>query len=176
MILKDAIKKVEESKELKKFLKDHPDYYLAHAFTMLDEKEKRYDWELGYYSPSEDKLAVFETEPKINLKALDDAFKKDGSIAKLQMKDVEISVASAMEKCDELMKSKYSSQTITKRIIILQNLDGQVYNVTLVCMSFSLINIRIDAKTGIVVKDNIQSIMGLGQWEKGGKGNDNPAS
>jgi hypothetical protein len=172
MILKDAIKKVEASKTYKTFLKENKDYYLAHAFTMLDEKEKKYLWELGYYSPSADKLAVFETEPKIALKTVDDAFKKDGSIAKLEMKEVDVSVAKAMEICDKLMSEKYSAQSITKRIIILQNINGQVYNITLICVSFSLINIKIDAKTGEITSHNLQSIMGMGQWQKGERSKD----
>jgi hypothetical protein len=131
-------------------------------------------WELGYYSPSTDKLAVFETEPKVALKTVDDAFKKDGSIAKLEMKEVDVSVAKAMELCDKLLSEKYSAQTVTKRIIILQNLSGQMYNITLICMSFSLINIKIDAKSGEVIFHNLQSVMGLGQWQKGERSKDEP--
>ncbi|MBN1792290.1 hypothetical protein JW826_01250 [Candidatus Woesearchaeota archaeon] len=175
MILRDTIKKTEESQAYKEWKKKNPDYYLAHAFTMLDEKEKRYRWELGYYSPTKDKLTVIETEPEIRAKAEEDVFKKDGTVQALDMKKVKISVTRAMEICDELLKEKYKNQMVSKRIILLQKATAQMYNITLVTHTFSILNIRIDAGSGEVISHNLQSIMNLGSWERGGGGKKEPA-
>jgi uncharacterized membrane protein YkoI len=74
-----------------------------------------------------------------------------------------VSVGKALKACDELVASKYPGKSVTKRIIILQNLEAQVYNITLVTLSFDIINIKVDAVTGKVLADNIQNIMSLGR-------------
>lgn len=161
MILKQTIKNVEASKVFKSFIKEHPDYYLVHCFTMVDESTKKYKWELGYYSEKTDKMVVFETEPEIVMKPEEEAFKKQATIKKLDLSKVKISVSKALDICNNLVKDKYPKQSITKKIIILQHLDKQVYNITLVTGSFNILNIKIDANTGEVLQENIQNIMNL---------------
>jgi hypothetical protein len=169
MILKDVIRKAEGAKAFKDWKKESPDFYLAHAFTMLDERERKFSWELGYYSPKRDKLVVVETDPSVSIRPEEEIFKKGNTIHALDMKRLGVSVTRAMEICDELLKKKYPAQTITKRIILVQNLDLQMYNVTMVSQSFQILNIKIDASAGDVISDNLQSIMGLGDWQKGGR-------
>jgi len=163
MILKQTIRMVEQSKAFKSFIKKHPDYYLAHCFTMLDERERKYGWELGYYSEKTDKLVVFETKPSIRMRPEDEVFKKSGIIKKLELSKVRISVSKALDICNRLLKDKYPKQVITKRIIILQRLKNQVYNITLITSSFNILNIKVDSVTGGVLQENIQSIMSLGK-------------
>ena len=103
------------------------------------------------------------------MRAEEEVFKKDGRVNPLDMKQVSVSVAKAMKACDDLLKDRYPAQVVTKRIILLQNIDRQIYNITLVTMTFHLLNIRIDARTGELISHNLQSIMGLGDWQKGGK-------
>ena len=169
MRIADVLGKVEKSKDFRKLKKENPEFYLAHAFTMIDENEKKGAWELGFYSPERDRLAVFETEPKVRLKSEDEVFKQEGIVKPLDVKKIKVSFQKAMELCDELLKSKYSAQTVTKRIVIIQSLERPMYNVTLVTRSFSILNIKIDCQTGEVISDNLQSLMKLGTWEKGGR-------
>ena len=175
MALKEVVKKVENSKSFKSFIKSHPDYFLAHCFAMVDqspskdkkdkekEKDKDIKWELGYYSEKTDKVVVFETLPKINMRPEEEAFKKEGTIKKLDIKKIKINIARVLKICTELVDRKYPNRSITKKIIILQNLEKEIYNITLVTLSFDILNIRIDATSGEVLSDNIQSIMSLGR-------------
>lgn len=167
-MLKQLVGDVEDSKIFCSFIKKHPGYYLAHCFTMLNEgdKEKDIKWELGYYSDNTDKLVVFETVPEIKMHPEEEAFKKEGSIKKLDIKKVKVSITKTMKICNELVEEKYPNRSITKSIIILQNLEKQIYNITFVTLSFDILNIRLDAATGEVLSDNIQSIMSLGKVEK----------
>ena len=165
MILKQTLKQVEESKEYKKFIKESPDFYLTHCFTMMSAEDKKFAWEFGYYSKKKDKVVVFESVPKIKQRPEEDTFKKEGVISCLDMKKVRIAVKNAIETCEALVQEKYGGQTITKYIIILQNLEKATYNITVVTMSFNIINIHIDASSGKVIKSNIQSIMNLGRPE-----------
>ena len=163
MTLKQTVKKVEESKVFKGFIKKHPEYYLVHCFTMAESSARKYKWELGYYSEKKDMMVVFETEPKIGIRPEEQAFKKSGTIKRLDLGRVKLSVTKALNICDELVKDKYPRENITKKIILLQHLDKQVFNITLVSASFNILNVKIDADTGEILHDNIQSIMGLGK-------------
>lgn len=163
MILKQTIKRVEASKAYKGFIKENPDYYLVHCFAMLGGGDKEYKWELGYYSEKTDRMVVFETEPRVSMRPEEEAFKKAGTVKKLDMSKVRIGVGKALSTCDDLVKRKYPKQIVTKKIIILQHLDKQVFNITLVTQSFNILNIKIDAATGEVLHENIQSIMSLGK-------------
>jgi len=163
MNLNQILRKVEQGKAFKKFMKGHPDYFLVHCFTMVSQGEKKLKWELGYYSEKADKLVVFEAEPELKMRPEEDAFKKEGTIKKLELKKVKVSVSKALKACDELVADKYPGKSVTKRIIILQSLEEQVYNITLVTLSFDIINIKVDAVTGKVLDDNIQNIMSLGR-------------
>jgi hypothetical protein len=50
-------------------------------------------------------------------------------------------------------------------IILLQNLPehGQIWNITIVTTTFSVINIKIDSKNGTVIKHSKESLIG---WKK----------
>ncbi len=163
MILKQKLKQLEESKAYKDFKKKNPDYYLVHCFTMHDSKDnnKGFSWEFGYYSKKKDKIIVFETVPKIKMRPEEEAFKKQGNVIALDMKKVKIGIVKALEKCHEHVSEEYKGQTVTKHIIILQNTGLDVYNITLVTMSFNIINVRIDSGNGEIISSNMQSIMNL---------------
>jgi hypothetical protein len=163
MILSQALKSVKSSKVFKEFIKANPSYYLVHCFTMFKEGDREYKWELGYYSPEKDNLVVFEAGDEVVMKPEEEAFKREGTIKKLEAQKVKVTLGKALEACDELVKKKYPGQGVTQRIIIIQNLEQQVYNITLVTLGFNIINIRIDASTGKVLSDNIQSILSLGK-------------
>ncbi|MBN2459454.1 hypothetical protein JXB28_04165 [Candidatus Woesearchaeota archaeon] len=168
MDLKQTIKKVESSKAYKQFIKANPEYYLVHCFSMFQHGDKEHKWELGFYSEKTDKLVVFETMPKVVMRKAEEALKRDGSIKKLDMGKVKVSLTRALEIVSELLAKEYPNRSITKNIIVLQNLERQMYNITLVTISFDIINIKIDADSGDIISHNLQSIMNLGKWEKGG--------
>ena len=166
MILSNTSRKVEKSKVFKGFIKKNPEYYLAHCFTMLNEGEKKFKWELGYYSEKTDKVVVFETDPKVVMRPEEEVFKKEGVVKKLDLSKAKVSLGKAMKICNEIIKKKYPNRSITKSIIILQSLEKQMYNITFVTISFDILNIKIDAATGEVLSDNIQSVLSLGKVEK----------
>lgn len=161
--LKSLVGKVESSRVFKSFIKEHPHYYLAHCFAMISGDEEGCAWELGYYSEKSDKLVVFETKPRIRMRPAEEVFKRSGVVKKLDLGAVRVGVKRALGVCEDVVRSKYAGERITKRIVILQHLDRQVYNITLVSRSFNIINIRVDARTGVVLEDDIRSIMSLGR-------------
>lgn len=167
MTLITTIKKIEKDKLFKAWHKENSDFYMAHAFTMTSENEKKHNWDIGFYSPKKDKLVVVTTVPEIKIGVEEDVFKKEGKVNELVIKDVKIDFQTAMDKCEKLLTENYSAHGSSKKIIMLQKLDVIQYNITIATKSFSIINIRINAITGDVISQNLQSLMNLGKWEKG---------
>jgi hypothetical protein len=159
--LKVLIKKLESSSQFKKFKKEHPDYYLVHCFKMIEQKGES-EWQIGYYSEEKDRMIVFNTKP-IKVNPEEEIFKKAGVIKKLDIRKVKTGFERALEIAEDIRKRYYSGEMITKKIIILQHLKKQLWNITLISMSFNIINIKINAETGIILKKSIESIMKLGR-------------
>ncbi len=139
------------------------DFYLVHIYKMMDAKVQS-KMEFGFYSPEKDKMVIFETNPA-KKQDEEEVFKDSRLINELNLSAVKVSMEDALSITEKTRQEKYKSELIYKTIIILQNLGTQVWNITLVSLSFNIINIRIDAATGDVLDSNIHSIMSLGKRE-----------
>ncbi len=160
MTVKESYKELIKSEEYTKYKENEKDFYLVHAIKITEHK-KPGKWEFGFYHPKKDKITVFETMP-YKRQPEQDAFKKDGTINKLDMEEVEVTYEMAMTIAEEQRMSKYNSEPVTKTIALLQTIHKQVWNLTLVTTAFNLINIRIDAKTAEIISSTKSSIMDLG--------------
>jgi uncharacterized membrane protein YkoI len=81
---------------------------------------------------------------------------------KLSVEDVKIELDEAMKNARKFQEKEYPKEKSMKEIVILQKLDsGQVYNVTFVTQAFNTLNIKLDSKTGKVVKHKLMSLMDL---------------
>ncbi|MFH1590142.1 MAG: hypothetical protein ABIB43_06260 [archaeon] len=160
MILKKAIEKIESSDVFKAFKKDNPDFYLAHAFTIIERVQQ--EWQVGYYSKTKDKVVVFLAKKEIEKSPEEEVFKKPGKkVKELKLANIKVGLERAIDISNKVIDEKYSAEYLTKTIVILQNLETEMYNLTLVSQSMNIINIKIDAKSGKVLSEGRQSIMGL---------------
>jgi len=161
MDFKNVIGIVEESKEFKDFIKKYPHYYLVHVFT-IDDAETTGVWQIGYYSKDTDKIVVFENQDDVMfIHPEADALKKEEYIQPLDLKKLTVSKEDAVNIYSDVLKENYSKELPNKTIILLQNLPefGQVWNITLVTLALSVINIKIDAITGNVLKHTKENMM-----------------
>jgi hypothetical protein len=144
------------SKEYKKFLQENKDYYLVHIMV----PENTSELEIGYYNPKKDKITVFKTNPIMKGKE-EDVFKEGKTITELDMKKVKLNYDEAMKKAKEIMIKDYSAEDVNKKIILLQNISAIVWNITLICKSLNIINIRINAETGEIIRNNKSSLLNM---------------
>ena len=164
MLLKKAIEILEKSKEFKDFQKENPDFYLAHAFTIIDKIQE--DWQIGYYSKTKDRVVVFVVGKEITISPEEEVFKKTKKkINGLDMNNVKIDLEKAVEKAQTLVDAEYKGEIVNKTIVIVQNLKKEQYNMTLVSLAMNIINIRVDASNGEILHHSRQSIMGLGKQD-----------
>ncbi|MFH1211403.1 MAG: hypothetical protein V1659_00560 [Candidatus Woesearchaeota archaeon] len=163
MHIKEALKRVEDSKEYKDFIKKNPKFYLVHCFR-LDEGKSPFGWQLGYYSEKEDKMVVFDVPASGEIKRgeKEDVFKQTKSIEGIELDHLEVFLDKALEIVAEHKKERASSEPIAKRLILLQRVDGkQMWNITLVTHSFKLLNVKIDTTSGEVLSESYESIMSI---------------
>ncbi|MCA9477829.1 MAG: hypothetical protein KC535_01645 [Nanoarchaeota archaeon] len=165
--LNEALKEVLQSKEYESFSKEHQGYYLAHGFIQLEgDFSGKKSWQIGFYSPENDNLGVFETQP-VKFQPLQDAFKDGGTISQLQDPKDFIPTETAISKIKKLLEEKHSHEVPHSGLIIVQVInDIPVYNITIITAAFSMITTHINALTGELVKENKSSVLDLKKNEK----------
>jgi uncharacterized membrane protein YkoI len=160
MEIKDLIKRLEESKEFKDWKEKNKDSFLAHIFKMLDDANKD-DWQIGFYNKDDTMTTFIITPADIKIAETENIFKKpEAKIQKLDLEKVKVDITKSLETAEKIQTTEYKQETPFKIITILQKLDlGQVYNITYVTQTFKVLNFKIDAKNGKVLKKTLQTIM-----------------
>ena len=165
MDIKEVVEHIESSDEFKKFIAENPDNYLVHLFSMMDAEHKD-DWQVGYYSKKSDKITVLEfNDKKITVMPAEEAFKEKNYIAPLNLDQVKITQDQAMDSVQKILKENYSAESLAKIIVLLQNLPEfkQIWNMTVITPTFNVINVKVNAITGEVIKHSKESLIG---WNK----------
>jgi len=171
MQLKKILDQLEKSDVFLEWKKDHKDSYLTHFFKMFDDANKDL-WQIGYYDKKTKKITTFAIADDTTIHAnpeTDDVFKEPGKdIIPLKLEDIKIQPEKAIEIGLKLRNEKYKEHLPFKTFFIIQNLpeSGSVYNLTLVTKTFSTINIKISTKDGKIIKEQIASLMDLGEQIK----------
>jgi hypothetical protein len=162
----EVIENVEGSDEFLKFMKENPDDYLVHVFSMMDSLVSN-EWQLGYYGKKTDKITVFEytEDGPLKMTAAEEAFKKENYIQPLIIDKIKVSRESAIRIVDKILKENYHAELLSKMIMLLQVLPefGQIWNITIVTATFNVINVKIDSEKGDVIKHSKESLIG---WKR----------
>jgi hypothetical protein len=138
----------------------HPGSYLAHAFTTAEGKLIQ-PLELGYYA-DDDTITVFKGDPVMALPP-DHVFKDQGTVERLDLGAVRLGPEAALAKAVQEQDERYPKHETRKAVLILQQRDVALWNITLVTATLQMINLRIDAATGAVLSCSLRSIMDLAQ-------------
>ena len=138
----------------------HGDFFLAHAFMMLD-KENEGIWQFGFYNPSEKKMTTFILDKSSVEKTSSEGILETGSpISELDPSSIVISAPDALKKADDRFISEYKRELPLKKFFIIQVVDSiPVFNITYFTQSFKTVNIKIDAREGKLVNESIQSLV-----------------
>ncbi len=152
--LKNTVEKVEECEDFVNWKSEHQEGYLVSAFF----NNKIGEWQIHYYDPAKDEMSVFNIENDVISIDSDEIFRKEKTkINELHLEDIKI------ESVDELIKKlvdeKYNSEEEANKIIIIQQTEFPVWNVTYVTKALNVLNVRINAITGEIIEEHFESIM-----------------
>lgn len=150
-ILKQNLEEIKESQEFKEWKKKHNKAFLCSAF--LDKR-----WQIDFYDPATDKITTFNIDNKILFEE-GEVFKGKHKIRELNLDKVKIEMEIALNIVRKLIDEKYNHQEETNKIIILQHLNKQVWNITYVMKSLSILNVKIDAETGKILSEDYGQLL-----------------
>ncbi len=160
MEIKEIIKRLKEDEGFKKWKRGHKNSFLAHVFKMLDDANKG-DWQIGFYNEDDTITTFLLTENEIKMIKPTQIFKKPGAkILKIDENRIRIDICKALEIAEKTQVKEYEGESPIKIITILQRLDiGLVYNITYITQSFKILNFKIDANNGKILKKTLESIV-----------------
>ena len=146
--LKKFLSNIKKSHEFKEWHKENKDSYLSDCFALLNDRYdiNKIDWQGDYFSEKDNKVSI----------------KKDQKILK-DKRDIvkELDVSKVKTNADDVIKKikeKYPDQIPNKIIVILQNIDITVWNITFVTRSFNVLNVKIDAENGDVIDESLKPV------------------
>jgi len=151
--IKEAIKKIEETEEFKKYKEENPDLFLADTFIILNENE---GWQIDYYSEDKDKITSFtQKNESVQIKESELFRKEKTEMIPLNLEKIKFSLEQALKVVETQTKEKPS-----KLIVVLQVLnDKEVWNITYLTTSFKTINFKINAINGEIISKDESSIV-----------------
>ncbi|MFH1827988.1 MAG: hypothetical protein ABH824_01865 [Nanoarchaeota archaeon] len=155
-----TIKKIEGNKKFKEWMNKYPGSYLSYAFCIIEGKTVG-EWQIGYYNKETDKITTFMINEELTICPEEEVFKKnDMKVRRINLNKIKINLDDILIKVDELAKKKYTQEMITKKIVILQNLDemGNIWNITNITKSFNTLNIKVNTENGKILSHDLTSI------------------
>ena len=152
---KDSLDELENSEVFKEWSKNNPNCYLSFGFVMIKAEDL---WRIGYYHPNNEQVTSFVIDESILVEPEDKSYKKpESEVKELNPDEIQISYAQALKLAEEVQKEKYSTEIPMKIVMIIQNHNelGNIWNVTYVTQTFKTLNIKIDAASGDIIKDQL---------------------
>ena len=154
-MINNEYKKLINSKEFKKWRLKYKDPYLS-SCVLINEMGTKELWHFDFYVPKSNKITTFVMDEDIiineNQKIFEQSHKK--------LKEVDLSnIKFDLNKVNEFIEKEFKSIKIIKKIIILQNINTMVWNVSLLGADFNLHNIKIDVNNGKVLDKSATSML-----------------
>lgn len=154
MNLKEDLKLIENSEVFKKWNKNKA--YLVSCF-FLDNT-----WQFDFYSKKTKKISSFNLEDK-DIKIIEEdskVFQKEQKdLEGLDLSKIRIKLEEAIKITDKIKKEKTPNENISKRIIILQNINAPLWNISYITSAFNLLNVKINAIDSKIIEQKFDSII-----------------
>jgi len=163
MDLHETLAKLTRSSVFKDWHAENKEYFLAHAFVMLDEANKGV-WQIGFYSKEKERMVTFIVAgDSVNHTEEQEVLRTEGEIAKLDPEEVKHSIEEALKTAKACLQENYRGEMVLKEFFIIQNAEGHpMFNITYFTQSLKTINVKINAKTGEIIKHSKQSLAEFG--------------
>ena len=150
----EEYKKLINSDEFKKWFSKNKDSYLSSCFSMQDPNSNS-EWNFDYYLPKKNKITTFVVSDEITLSPDQKIFEKTkGKLKEIKLDDIKFSLDDA----NKFIEKEFKGRKLLKKIIVLQFLDGLIWNISLLCLDFNLINLKLDANNGKLL-DKSETLM-----------------
>jgi len=162
----EAFREVEKSEQYAAWRLRNPDCFFSYAFSMF-EKKKESKWDIGFYNPETKGVTVFSFEDHGVIEHKESETAGKGEVEKLDLSKVKLDENDAIEKVKKLKDKKMKAAVILKTVCILQSeKEKPIWNMTSITNDFHTWNIKIDAHSGDIIKDELVELF---KFNKGNK-------
>jgi len=144
-MLEDIKEKVEEAKEKGLKGKFVSAFYMGNLDTV--------EWQVDFFDDGE----IHSLLPSGQIK--DDKLFGKEELKELDLEEIKVDLIHALQKVEKIRDEKYEGMEANKVIVILQKTDKTMWNVTWLTSNFKVFNVKIDAVSGEVIRENVESIM-----------------
>ena len=141
--------------------REHPNAYLCSFFQIGNGGQE--GWQVDYYDKAADEMTAFAISRDAKSVALNEAnskvFKEAGQVVdELRLEKVQVPLSDAMTTAEETAGKYYPGEVVAKKIIILQRIEREQFNITFLTTSLCTINVRINAANGEVLSHTRDAI------------------
>lgn len=154
MEITQAIEKVKSSDTYSGW--DHSGYHLAHVFFMTGKPAQ-----VGFFNEKEGSMVTFDADSKANMNESKELLTVGGKVEELEIDKLRVKKEEAIEKVKELLDKEYPKESLKQEMIILQQLERPIYNITYFTSSFKTLNIKIDGVSGDIISHDIKPLIDI---------------
>lgn len=147
---------VSNSQMFKEWRKEDAASYLVHFFRMIQDKTSEI-WDLGFYHPEQETMTSFRIQENnviLTDKNVEVMKEKGDKIEELNLEEVNMDQAEALEKAEQVQKEKYSHDVPERIILILQKKNTPRWNITYITRVVNILNMKIDAEKGTLIEES----------------------
>jgi hypothetical protein len=149
--LKETFRLILDCDEFKEWKKEHRRAYLSSVF--LDR-----NLQFIFFDPDEDRMCSFWKDGDVVFKEESDVFRRDKKeIKELNLSDVRVGLEKAESIARKSMEKGYGK--IEKKIIILQVIQGVVWNITYIDEGLNVFNVKVDAVDGEIKEVKTENLL-----------------
>ncbi len=157
----EILKKLENSEEFKSWRQTHKDYLLSSCFRIIENTNKQ-PWQFHYYNKEKDKIVTFTISKQITIEPESKVFKKPEDVVEvLEIKNVKLQPNKAIKKA--LKNDKYKSLEFTKTLLLLQQTQEPIWNLSFFTSTYQILNIKLSAISGKLIHESFESLLSFKQ-------------
>ena len=147
-------KKLINSKEFKNWKDKNKNAYLS-SCVLINDPGTKDKWSFDFYIPKKNRITTFIMDEDISMNENQKIFEQK----KKKLKEVNIDeIKFNLNKVHDFIEKEYKVKPM-KVIIVLQNLDKLLWNISLLGTDFNLVNMKLDAKTGKLIDKSTTSML-----------------
>jgi len=147
--IKEFLEKLEKSEIFKNFKEKNKLAYNSSISKIEGELQ------IDYYDPDMDKITSFSKNEDEIVSQESGVFRKEKiKIPELKLDKIKITVKAI----EDIIAIKYQ-EIPTKKIFILQQKESPIWNITYLTQSLNILNMKINAETGQIMEEKIESAM-----------------
>ena len=147
--IKEFLEELKKSEIFKKFKEKNQLAYNSSISKIQKELQ------IDYYDPNTDKITSFTKRNNEIISQESEVFRKEKiDIPELKLDKIKIT----LKAIEDIIAMKYQ-EIPTKKIFILQQKESPIWNITYLTQSLNILNMKINAETGQIIEEKIESAM-----------------